>query len=199
MKLSSPIHGRAALLDLIIVILVGYLGYLLYTKGRIDQYLPEEYRYSVRYGGGKTADPGLPAEAPVPVPPSVVTSSPAATPQAARPAPTTTTPVASAPAPVSPAPAAATPAKATFTTLEECKTLPRNRWPSYVAIKKELELPIVSNGRKVGSMTARPGTMFELVDIRAPHIVVKAGEDTQTLPGSDTDVLARFQQVVATN
>ncbi len=164
MKRQSS-HGNTSLLNLVIIVMVGALVYILYTRERLDSYLPEDYRYATRFASKATE-----GESDKPATPSASTTN----------GTTASTPAASAPAGQS---------------LAQYSNVPRAQWPRQVAVMREMEVQIISGGRVAGSMKAKPGTLFELVDIQGENVQIRAGGELKTLPAGETDILFRFRQI----
>lgn len=177
-RLSS--HGNTSVFNLLIIVLVGALVYILYTRERLDSYLPEDYRYATRFASNaeESGDDATPAPA-----------------NAAAPANDSGAPKASlisSPAPSTPAASSAAPAGRS---LSEYSAVPRAQWPRQVAVMREMEVQIISGGRVAGSMKAKPGTLFELVEIQGENVQIRAGGELKVLPASETDALFRFRQI----
>ncbi len=77
----------------------------------------------------------------------------------------------------------------------ETVTADRKLWPREVTVSVPHDVPIVVNGKASGSMKAGPGRSYPVKSISASGVVLDALGAPLTFAVTDTDVLARAEQL----
>ena len=75
----------------------------------------------------------------------------------------------------------------------------RSLWPQKVTLNKAVEMPIVSGGKEVGSMTVKAGQLVDVLAIADGMVQVGQGEGRATVPASQTDLVAQSELTVKAN
>lgn len=198
MKMNKE-HGGISFGDLLTVALIGVVAYLVYSRGYVDGYLPEQYTARTILGGGQ--EEATPEGAQKTEQAAVQVAAPQPTHEEARPAAPAQSahPAAPVPADVKKAAAdvavAAVPGQAK--TAIDIKKLETAKLPLKVKLLQRVEFPLMINGKEAGKVSSPPGTLVRLVELRESDLVVEHGGSMKTIPIGDTDVLERIHAIIS--
>lgn len=183
MKIPNRRRGKSALLDLFLIALVIFVGYLLYRRGDFNRFLPPEWQTKLA-----STTPATPAPA-SPVQQSSVT-------QAAPAVPAPENTPAAVEATATPSMAQSTPPPPAAEEKIVLTQVDHRYWPQQVKLLRCIEFPVIYNGRPVGTALAPAGLPVKLVDARGDQVMVQNGEATKWLAVNDTDVIARVRDTM---
>lgn len=160
--------------NIVIVALTVVACYLGYTRGYFDRFLarPPEPAVATAPVPASNAPTGAVA------PPANANASTVPAAQAVLPTPTATATPEVAPTPEPPI---------------NLATLDARSLPVQVKLCRATVLPIVANGKQIGSTTSPAGMMLRLVGVRDGQLEVQVGEATQLIPADATDVIERVR------
>jgi hypothetical protein len=71
-------------------------------------------------------------------------------------------------------------------------------WPKTLTLQQPVVFPALFNGQIVGSVTAPPGTLVNLVKIQGGQLILEFNRGTQTVPWKWTDLEQRAAQAGST-
>ncbi len=69
----------------------------------------------------------------------------------------------------------------------------RNQWPAQLTLKVDVAMDLMSNGKKVGSMTSAAGATVDVVSINATAIQIKVISATASVSPEQTDLWERIK------
>jgi len=177
-------RGKSALIDLFLIALVIFVGYLLYRRGDFNRFLPPEWQNKLATAPATSEPSVTPQSAVAGATPAPAAASPenTTTPESTPAAPTepsTTTTQSSTPPPAD--------EKLVLTSVD------RRYWPHQVKLLRSVEFQAIYNGQTVGSAVAPAGLPVKLIDAKGDQVMVQNGEATKWIAVNDTDVVFRVR------